>query len=354
MLILRVHFTEEAMDDPKFAGISLRFSAIIALFGKGVTPTQEHVEELRKNPRPDADEADDLFLLDSSAYNNLVAFDCDHASYINDLDGNDRQKVFLQRLAGLPEDPKPKEEPIKTLPKELPAPAKKPKPTKNEDPLFTSLRHLFNPQSTTFSQADVDMIDGRWRWKKGFEKCLSRDIKSAMDVFAEGVDNGDPEGYVDGIDKDSHPHLTDDKCEELKDLLRQLLGIPKATEPEPAPDPVVPVTSPARPVAIVAPSTTTLRAMPLWVTWLHKDPRCEMVRKKIEEAFQDSKSPNLEIQKKGEEHIVAWKRVTKEYADGCAGPALVNLGKHMLNCIIDLENNVDTSSAIYRHVYITS
>lgn len=91
-----------------------RSEAIKALFSKGVEPDQSHVEELKKNPRLLADEEDNLFDVDNDAFNNFKAFSNEAATYIATLKIS-RQKVLIQRLAGLPEDPMP-EDPIEPIP----------------------------------------------------------------------------------------------------------------------------------------------------------------------------------------------------------------------------------------------
>lgn len=377
MLILRVQFTEETMDNPKFVGISPRFSAIVALFSKGITPENKHVEELKKNPHPDLDEAEDLLALDSSAYNNFVAFDCDPVMYINDLDGNTLQKVFLQRLVGLPEDPMPEQNthpahdvnvadpPVAPKPvaglalgnlndlildDDTPKPPvhlpKANPPAEVESPRHIALRHLFHPTTLQFSQEDVDAIGQRWRLEKGDAKFLSSDVRGQIALFTSQVDGGDDEGFIDGIDDGTRPDLTDEERERLKQLIRQLLNHPETDKP----------------VQTTAPTTTKFVGdpvlldfnVPYWIRALHATERWQQTRPLVEEAFTQSRSSDPVVQKDGQARLNAWKLHVRECSEGDCGPELVAFGERMYKCISDLEGGADPTSHAYQMFYVNT
>ena len=258
-------------------------------------------------------------------------------------------------------------------------------------PRHESQTNLFDPDSTGFSHLDVQAIGHRYALERGDEKVLSAAVIDQIDGFVS-----DPTSYIIGIDATARPKLDAEQIVQLQGLLTELseqlpplsnaklpvaepapveppaLVIPdpkpianpptpqaKAPEPPvalpaPAPAPAPAVVTPVSLAVIAVPNMGEMREMPRWVTWLHQDPRCAIARKKIEEAFADSRNSDPAIRKKGLENIAAWKRSVQLFHDGCAGPDLVNLGRHMLHCIFDHENNIDPNSAIYKHLYITS
>lgn len=372
MLIFLVHFTEEPMDHA-------RFEAIKALFSDGAEPVQAHVEELKKNPRLLADEENDLLDEGIDVFNNFKAFSNNAAAYIATLKAS-RQKSFLQRLMGLPEDPVPEQNgnPVHDVHATNPPPAQKvaglvlgnlnnlvldedtpqqvqaelPKtssPTEAENPRHIALRHLFHPTSKEFSQADVDVIGQSWRLKKEDAKFLSADVRGQIALFTTQVDDGDNEGYVDGIDEVTRPDLTDEEREKLKQLLRQLLKQPK-TEQEAKP--TASVNDIPKNVNPVGDPITLNFDVPPWIRALHATERWQKMRPIVEQIFARSRSSDPSERADGQKRLEAWKQHVRECSEGCSGPELVGYGERMRRCIRELEGGADPTSHVYYMFYI--
>lgn len=347
---------------------------IIALFDprSGKQLDDEIVERL-KNVVLDDDQRSDLYEENKTALNNWN----DKQTYLDSLEFVTRRKVLLQRLMGLPEDPMPESDivPPESPKNGNPPPAKKavgglargdlnnftlddeapelpvnlPKANpqnETESPRHIALRHLFHPTSKEFSQADVDVIGQSWRLKKEDAKFLTPDVRGQIALFVGQVDEGDNEGYVDGIDEVTRPDLTGEERERLKQLLRQLL---KHTETN-------------RPVQRTAPTTTKFVGDPIklnfdvpnWIRVLHTEPRWKHARLSVELAFTESQSTDPEQQLRGQTQLAAWKRFAKECKEKCCGPNLVPFGEQLYKLVRSLEGGADPTSYAYQVFFINT
>lgn len=353
-----------------------RSEAIKALFSKGAEPDQAHVEELKKNPRLLADEEDDLLDEDIDAYNNFKAFSNEAATYIATLKIS-RQKVLIQRLAGLPEDPMPEQNGnpahdahaanLPPTPKvaglvlgnlkdlvfdddspqqaRVDLPKANP-PTEAENPRHVALRRLFHPTSSQFSQEDVDVIGRRWRLEKEDAKFLSADVRGQIALFTSQVDDGDDEGFIDGIDDSTRPNLSDEEREGLKQLLRQLLHQPETNNPV---QPAAPTT-----IRLVDDPITLNLDVPYWIRALHATERWQQTRPLVEEVFAQSRHSDPVVRSNGQERLNAWKQHAKECSEGCCGIELVAFGERLLKVIRSLENGADPTGHAYQVFYINT
>jgi hypothetical protein len=246
-----------------------RSHAIVGLFSPEGVPSEEHLAELRKAPKIKKGEEDKLFQLNAGAFNNFKAWSKDHLAYIEQMNVITRQKVFLQRLLGVPEDAMPSDDPVPAqvdkkeattpgasatkekapdlsdlsvdgeddkakVPK--PKPAKphsppKPIPTKELDspPAVTkpepddrqvALSHLFDKSSKSHLKKDVVDIGIRFRPEPGDTLVLPHETVEQMRLFTK-----DREGYIGAINGKTRPDLSEPHIEYLKLLLGLLLVV---------------------------------------------------------------------------------------------------------------------------------
>ncbi len=322
-----------------------RCEAIKALFSKGAEPDQVHVEELIKDPHLLADEEDDLLDEDIDTFNNFKSFSNNPAAYIATLKTS-HQKICVQRLAGLPEDPMP--EPSIEIPKpvtgltigNLDDLVLDDETEAQGDARQIGLQNLFDPASKHFSQEDVDAISQRWRLEREDASILSPVVHEQIALFASQVDCGDGEDYIDSIDDVIRPDLSDAERAKLKHLLHQLLNPPNKN---PA------TSSVARPVGD---QVVLNLEVPSWIRALHTTERWQKMRQIVEVVFANSRSTNPVVQADGQKRLNAWKLHAKECSEGYSGPNLIAFGEHMLKCVRDLEGGADPTSHIYRVFYI--
>lgn len=371
-------------------------AAILALFSsKGAKPEQEHVEILKDLPRLTDDDADALMIVPNigiEAYNNYLEFLHDRVGHLATLKKVTRRKVFLQKLAGVHEDAMPDEEetnepsavstpdvqqtmkPVagiaasddldldddatdddeaeedgKDQPPGEDASAGKPK----EIPERATRRHicldnLFDPQSKTFSQADITAVLGRYRHEKDDELFMRRASIEQRGMF---VDNR--EGYINGISRKSRPHLRNAQIVLLKSLLRQLVDDIKAPEINDIDVGIVPVAAPT--------TTSTMKVVlrsdasaPAWAIAVMKTDYWKEVLKRIEKEFANAKSPKASVRAQADIEIRLWYDRMQKHKEGLYGPDLKTFGEYMIVVIRALQAGVDPTTPEYKHLYTAS
>ncbi len=225
-----------------------------------------------------------------------------------------------------------KEKSSERAPQQEPAPKEQTK----MDPRQTALRCLFGEKSARFAEADLTAIGSRYRVEKKDVGVLSDSVCDSMERFA-----GAPQGYIDGIVRlsDAWQNFTDEQIEAFRQKLQNLLAIQKTAEPAPI---------------VTLRTSDEFSEMPMWIKRLHQNPICTKTREIIESAFQLSRDPNPAKCDEGMTRFAMCKQRMQQFAQGCFGPDLVNLGRHMENCIKDLEMGVDPSDPQYIHHYINS
>lgn len=366
-----------------------RLSAIVGLFSPDGVPEDDHVVELKKNPKMADDERDELLITDIDAFNNFDEFCTDGAAtFLASFRGSSKQRQLIQRLAGLPEEAPAADllrdaaEPIlPTTPPVIPAASiaiddigdgedeedeegddnTYHGPIVNPDPSMDDRRkglmNIFDQSDNVvaFCQADVEAIGHRWHREDGDADVLSAEcIEQMKRLELEGED------YVDGIDETTHPSpkYTDAQRAELKNLLRQLLAktgpivIPKTNGPElqfsdpnpaPAPSPP-PVPQPLQ----------VIRNPPAWAISVLGTSVWDKSRERIEFLFAQTKNPDQTSAAHAHAGLRLWDIRIQEMRDGCAGPDLIRTGEYLTVLMRDLRVGVDPASLSYKSRFVGS
>lgn len=262
--------------------------------------------------------------------------------------GHKKTKPPPQQLAGLPIDTLPEKKPPVAAKKKVaqdttksskPAPAPPPinpptpppplpkpvaSPAKAEPARVTALRHLFDPASVTFSDADVHTIGTRWREERNDSDFLSAEVLGQIAACEGLVDGNDSVAYIESIDDGTRPQLNEMQRETLRQLLRMLLKVVENFDVSP------------------------------FARGVHHDPLWHTLRKIVEQAFADSRSSDSARKADGEARVQAWWRHVVEYSRGYAGPRFIPLGDHLFTCMQILEQGANPTSAAYRAHYVNT
>ncbi len=368
-----------------------RSQAVLGLFSPEGVPSEEHLTELKKAPKIKKGEEDNLFQMNVAAFNNFKAWSKDHLAYIEQMQTT-RQKVFLQRFLGIPEDAMPNEDSLPAQPvrKETEAPklpppqekgpsldelsldgeddgpkVPKPKPVKphappkavpkkerdppqvekkpEPDDRQIALSHLFDKSSKSHLKKDVIAIGIRFRPEPGDALVLPHETVEQMRLFAE-----DREGYIEAINSRTRPDLSESHIEYLRLLLGLLMDTGQKPETDPMDGP------PLEPAPILEVKFKPKVSPPEWARKVMSNPYWDTARTRIELAFENMKSSDLAVRMDGMESLDRWQQRMREHKEGSSGKELVLFGDYMLTVIRVLRMGANPKSPEYKHMYSIS